>query len=94
VDCSDCHKPGGQGSLQFVGTRTDCMTCHKSDFDAAPNHLANNFPTACAGCHSQVAWNRVGGLGGSHPSTPIALSGCTATSSAPTATWPARRFPR
>jgi predicted CXXCH cytochrome family protein len=75
VDCSDCHKPGGQGSLQFVGTRTECVSCHKSDFNTAPNHVASSFPTTCAECHSQVAWNRVGGLGGNHPSTPVALTG-------------------
>ena len=75
VDCSSCHKPGGQGSLQFVGTPTECVSCHKANFDTAPNHLASNFPTACEGCHSQVAWDRVAGLGGLHPSTPIALTG-------------------
>ncbi len=75
VECSSCHKPGAQGSLQFVGTQRECVSCHKSDFNTAPNHVAGNFPTACAGCHSQVAWNRVAGLGGIHPSTPIALTG-------------------
>jgi predicted CXXCH cytochrome family protein len=75
VDCSDCHKPGAQGSLQFVGTQTECVSCHKSDFNTAPNHVANSFPTTCAGCHSQVAWSRVAGLGSSHPSSPVALIG-------------------
>ena len=75
VDCSSCHKPGGQGSLQFVGTQSECVSCHKSNYATAPNHVASNFPTACAGCHTTVAWNRVAGLGGSHPSAPIALTG-------------------
>jgi predicted CXXCH cytochrome family protein len=75
VECSSCHAPGAQGSLQFVGTPIECVSCHKSDFNTAPNHVANNFPTTCTTCHNQVAWNRVSGLAGSHPSTPIALTG-------------------
>ena len=75
VECSNCHTPGAQGSLQFVGTAIECVSCHKSDFNTAPNHVANNFPTTCTTCHNQVAWNRVSGLGGSHPTTPIALTG-------------------
>jgi predicted CXXCH cytochrome family protein len=75
VDCADCHKPGAQGSLQFVGTRSECVSCHRSDYNTAPSHVASNFPTTCAGCHNQVAWSRVGGLGGSHPTTPVALTG-------------------
>lgn len=75
LDCSACHKAGAQGSLQFVGTRSDCVSCHRADFTTAPNHVASNFPTSCGGCHNQVAWNRVGGLGGNHPTTPVALTG-------------------
>jgi predicted CXXCH cytochrome family protein len=79
VDCAGCHRPGAQGSLQFVTTRSECVSCHKSNYDTAPNHLASNFPTACAGCHGQVAWNRVAGLGSGHPTAPIALTGVHAT---------------
>lgn len=75
LECSSCHKPGGQGSLQFVGTQRECVSCHRSDFNAAPNHVAGNFPTACAGCHNQAVWVRVVGGGSSHPTTPIALTG-------------------
>jgi len=80
VDCSACHAPGGQGSLQFVATPIECVSCHRSNYDAAPNHVAGNFPTACAGCHSQVAWNRATGMNGGHPSSPIALTGVHAGS--------------
>lgn len=76
VDCSSCHTPSAQGSMQFVGTHTECFFCHRADFNTAPNHVASNFPTACAGCHNQVAWSAVSGLaGGSHPTTPLALTG-------------------
>jgi predicted CXXCH cytochrome family protein len=75
VDCAGCHKPGAQGSMQFVGTQTLCVSCHQTNYAAAPNHVSARFPTGCEGCHNQVAWNRVEGMGGSHPTTPIALSG-------------------
>lgn len=76
VDCSSCHTPSAQGSMQFVGTHTECFFCHRADFNTAPNHVASNFPTACAGCHNQVVWSAVSGLaGGSHPTTPLALTG-------------------
>jgi predicted CXXCH cytochrome family protein len=81
VECSSCHKPGAQGSLQFVGTQLECVSCHRADFNTAPNHVAGNFPTTCAGCHNQVAWNRVAGLAaGNHPTTPLALTGVHANS--------------
>jgi predicted CXXCH cytochrome family protein len=75
LDCSSCHKPGAQGSMQFVGTATECVSCHRNDYNTAPNHVASNFPTGCSGCHNQVAWSRVVGLNGSHPTAPIALTG-------------------
>ena len=75
TDCSGCHRPGGQGTLQFVGTPTECVSCHRPNYATAPNHVAGNFPTACAGCHNQVAWDLVTGMSADHPSAPIALSG-------------------
>jgi predicted CXXCH cytochrome family protein len=76
LDCSSCHKPGAQGSMQFVGTQTECVSCHRADFNSAPNHVASNFPTGCTQCHNQVAWGRVAGLAASnHPTSPIALTG-------------------
>lgn len=75
LDCSSCHKAGAQGSMQFVGTATECVSCHRNDYNTAPNHVASNFPTGCSGCHNQVAWSRVVGLNGSHPTSPVALTG-------------------
>ena len=76
LDCASCHKAGAQGSMQFVGTQTACVSCHRADFNSAPNHVASNFPTGCPQCHNQVAWGRVVALGGaSHPTSPIALTG-------------------
>jgi len=76
LDCSSCHKAGAQGSMQFVGTQTECVSCHRTDYNSAPNHVASNFPTGCQECHNQVAWSRVGGLAAAnHPTSPIALTG-------------------
>ena len=76
LDCASCHKAGAQGSMQFVGTQTECISCHRADYNAAPSHLASSFPTGCQQCHSQIAWSRVVALGaGNHPTMPIALTG-------------------
>lgn len=82
VDCAGCHKASAQGSMQFVGTSTQCVSCHQSNYNSTvasasvPDHVANHFPTTCEGCHDQVNWNRVTGLsGGNHPTVPIALTG-------------------
>lgn len=73
VDCSGCHRPSAQGSMQFVGTQTDCVACHQADYQTAPNHIASRFPTTCGVCHNQIAWSRAGIT--DHPTMPIALTG-------------------
>ncbi|HFA47736.1 MAG TPA: hypothetical protein ENJ95_01815, partial [Bacteroidetes bacterium] len=53
-DCAACHIAG-----DYTNTTTDCFACHQPDFEAAenPNHLAADFPTDCAGCHTtDVGW--------------------------------------
>ncbi len=58
VDCTSCHKPGGQGSQQFVAIRTDCISCHAQNFAAAkePDHEGGGFPRDCTGCHQTTTW--------------------------------------
>jgi Zn finger protein HypA/HybF involved in hydrogenase expression len=58
LDCGDCHAPAGQGHLQYVGTRARCVDCHQRDFDATtdPNHVTDNFPRDCLGCHNTLAF--------------------------------------
>ncbi len=53
VPCASCHING-----QFVGTPTDCFSCHKTDFQGTtnPNHPAAGFPTDCSVCHDTVKW--------------------------------------
>jgi hypothetical protein len=53
VDCASCHAGG-----RFQGTPSDCVACHRDDYDRAtnPNHRASAFPTGCAACHSTNDW--------------------------------------
>jgi len=54
VACTQCHING-----QFVGTPTDCASCHMKDFNGAttPNHVQSGFPTTCQQCHTTATWN-------------------------------------
>lgn len=51
VDCLQCHASG-----RFAGTPTDCFSCHRSDYLAAPNHVAQGRSTNCIECHNTNAW--------------------------------------
>ena len=53
LDCETCHGSGG-----FSGRSTDCYSCHRSDYEGTddPNHVQAGFPTTCAACHTQRAW--------------------------------------
>ncbi|MFT7676351.1 MAG: hypothetical protein ACI8QC_000321 [Planctomycetota bacterium] len=53
TDCVECHVDG-----QFTGLPRDCAGCHMDDYQMTtdPNHVANNFPTACDQCHTTQAW--------------------------------------
>jgi hypothetical protein len=54
VACTQCHING-----QFVGTPTDCASCHMKDFNGTttPNHVQSGFPTTCQQCHTTTTWN-------------------------------------
>lgn len=58
TDCEACHRPGGQGHLNYVNLRIDCVACHLDDYNATtnPSHTAGNFSTDCTECHSPVSW--------------------------------------
>lgn len=51
--CRDCHADN-----VFAGKPTDCVSCHRDQFNAAqnPNHVGGGFPTQCQTCHSTNAW--------------------------------------
>ena len=53
ITCSQCHGVG-----QFQPLPSTCVSCHQADYDRTtnPNHLAAQFPTDCASCHSTARW--------------------------------------
>ncbi|MGE0455545.1 MAG: cytochrome c3 family protein [Vicinamibacteria bacterium] len=51
VDCARCHQGG-----RYQGTPTDCVSCHRANYDRAANPSHSGFPTTCAGCHSTSGW--------------------------------------
>jgi len=50
VQCSQCHK-GNVTSAQQT-----CIGCHQAQYDVAPNHKSQVYPTDCTKCHSQDNW--------------------------------------
>lgn len=51
LDCMQCHTSGTLGSIP-----SDCYSCHATDYQQAPEHVALAFPTECAECHAITAW--------------------------------------
>ena len=50
LDCSACHKGTTSGSIP------NCISCHQTDYNNAPNHQTQRYPTTCEMCHSTSAW--------------------------------------
>ena len=53
IQCSACHV----GTT--IGLDSQCFSCHEADYNAAPNHLSQNFPTNCEICHNATGWSEV-----------------------------------
>ena len=57
ANCSSCHASG-----VYRGRPTDCLSCHRSDYDRAanPNHAGAGFPLTCDSCHriADSSWNQ------------------------------------
>ena len=53
IACTQCHI-----NNIFVGTPTDCFSCHKVDFSGTtnPNHASLGLPHTCDTCHTTVNW--------------------------------------
>ncbi len=51
--CIDCH-----ANNNYNLSSTTCISCHLKDFQGTtnPNHVAANFPSNCAQCHTTAAW--------------------------------------
>jgi hypothetical protein len=55
VDCEACHS--GPVSSQYVGTPSECIFCHQTDYDETinPDHLVAGFGVDCESCHTVFA---------------------------------------
>ena len=75
AQCASCHIGG-----KFAGTSTDCVSCHRTDFNSAtnPNHQAAGFPTNCASCHNETHWQ---GATFDHSLSRFALTGAHVSTS-------------
>ena len=64
VKCSACHSVGPKPP-------SSCDGCHMSDYQATknPNHVAANYPKACANCHTPAGWKPAKGLQHKFPIT-------------------------
>jgi hypothetical protein len=56
LDCRACHISDILGEFSFL--RSDCISCHQADFNAAqnPSHSNLGFGTRCEDCHTLVSW--------------------------------------
>ncbi len=50
VQCADCHKGNVTSAPQT------CIGCHQVQYNGAPNHVAQGYPTDCGKCHTQTNW--------------------------------------
>jgi len=50
--CIACHGD----PPQYGGQPTECVGCHRPDYDASPFPGHDGFPTTCADCHGVEAW--------------------------------------
>jgi hypothetical protein len=52
-DCDACHNG------DYNNTPNTCFACHEADYNAtnSPNHQSSQFPTDCAICHNESAWD-------------------------------------
>jgi hypothetical protein len=48
--CSQCHT----GTLGPIPST--CYSCHATNYQQAPNHVAQGYPQTCEQCHSTTAW--------------------------------------
>jgi Zn finger protein HypA/HybF involved in hydrogenase expression len=78
LDCEMCHRLSAPGSLSYVNTSTECVSCHMNDYNGttSPNHVAAGYSQDCTGCHNEQSWDRAGF---DHNQTAFPLTGMHAT---------------
>jgi len=73
ISCQSCHVRAAEH--QFIGTPTECVSCHRDEFKAtiSPDHSAAGFSTDCVQCHKVTALTWGGGF--NHNLTSFPLTG-------------------
>lgn len=70
--CAACHGD----PPKYDGLPSDCVGCHKDDYDQSPYPGHQSFPTTCDDCHNTLAWKPASPvahpwpLTGAHAATP------------------------
>lgn len=59
--CAACHGD----PPRYQGISTECVGCHRADYDRSPYPGHDAFPLTCQDCHSTSAWTPASG--GAHP---------------------------
>lgn len=70
IQCSSCHN-GTTSSASPL-----CNSCHQDDYNTAPNHLSQRYPTNCEMCHNTMLWTQTSF---DHSSTAFPLTGAHIT---------------
>jgi len=70
LQCSSCHL----GTM--TGLNNQCVSCHQVQFNTAPNHTTQSYPTDCELCHNSIAWNQTNF---DHQNTSFPLTGAHTT---------------
>jgi hypothetical protein len=53
IDCEACH--ADPAPRQFALTPTDCIACHRADYEAAASPPHRAYPLDCRPCHGSIA---------------------------------------
>ena len=56
ADCESCHVPHALGDLQYLGTTTECIDCHRAEYDSATDPDHDQFLERCDACHGTATW--------------------------------------
>ncbi|MCB9618524.1 MAG: hypothetical protein H6724_03620 [Sandaracinus sp.] len=62
VACAGCHVPP---EPVYAGLPSECVDCHRDDYDASPYPGHGTFPLTCMDCHTTDGWSPA--LGATHP---------------------------
>jgi hypothetical protein len=70
ITCASCHGPNNVLKFPQPSGHTDCIACHRTEFDA--EHAGTGFPVTCLSCHTTSTFS---GATFDHGTTGFALQG-------------------